>query len=69
MYLLVAGDLNSALIMENPYTHGKPDIVPEPIEIDLAGEVTLRYLRYDEYPAGCNWWNYCPLVEFKNENT
>ena len=52
--------------MENPHTHGKPEFVPEPIEIELTSEITLRYLRYEEYPAGCDWWNYNPLIEVEN---
>ena len=50
----------------NPHTHGKPDMVLENIVIDYENELTLRYLKHEEYPAGCDWWNYNPLIEVEN---
>ncbi len=55
-------------IVDNPHTHGKPEIIPEPIEIDYDNELTLRYLKLGEYPAGYTWWNYNPLIEGENFN-
>ena len=50
-------------MLKTNHSHGKPDFIPEDITIDYDNELTLRYLKYEEYPTGCDWWNYNPLVE------
>ncbi len=57
--------------MENPHTHGKPDIVPEPVEIDYSKELKLRYRKASEYPDPevfdriANWYDYNPVVKYE----
>ena len=60
--------------MDNPHAYGKPDIVPEPIEIDYSKELKIRYKNINEYPNPkifgriANWYDYNPIVILRRDD-